>query len=101
MPRKKHPNSGPQNFELTEAQQAAMAVVDMRMKAAEYFDAGVFIFTREDGGHTRLIHTKFGNEFSILGMMETYMEEHVNPNLSEGGEDNDEEESENWKNPID
>jgi hypothetical protein len=73
-----------------------MAVVDMRMLAAEYFDAGVFIFTREDQGQTRLIHTKFGNEFSIKGMLDTYMEEHINPELSQdGGTSDDEDES--WK----
>lgn len=95
--KKKSPNAGPQEELLTESQQAAMAVVQMRMLAAEYFDGGVLIFTREDEGKTRLVHCKFGNEFAIRGMLDTYMEEHINPELTSGEEDGDEDESENWK----
>ena len=96
MPRKKKeqsPNYGPQEDLPSEQTQAAMSVVSMRMLAAEFFDAGVIILTREDEGQTRLIHTKFGNQFAIRGMLDTYMDEHVCPELNiDNGEDR-----ESWK----
>jgi hypothetical protein len=39
------------------------------------------MFTREEE-ETRFIHTRFGNQFCIKGMIETYMDNHMEPELS-------------------
>lgn len=96
MPRKKkHLNSGPAP-EVSERELVAMTIYEMREKAAEFFEAGVLIFTREEGGETKLVHTKFGNQFAIKGMLETYMDEHISPELHDVNEEPDDLDGDEW-----
>lgn len=99
--KKKHLNSGPQEEVVDDATLSAYSVLQMRNIGVEHFDAGVMVFTRTDHtGATRLVHTKWGNEFAVLGMMETFMDEHISPNLSQADQDEDEDEDEDneaWK----
>jgi hypothetical protein len=99
MPRKKKPlNAGPAP-ELTESDHMAKAVHEMREKAAEYFEAGILLFTREEEGETRFIHTRFGNQFAIKGMIEAFMENHMEPELSDTDSSGNwlEEDCEDWE----
>lgn len=88
----KHPNSGPQKKIQKENRMIAEELVKARFHMEEMFDAGVMVFTKQVEGETKLVHTKFGNDFAIRGMMDTFMENHMEPNLED--QDN---EGEQWK----
>lgn len=93
MPKKKPLNSGPQEPVPTDNEMCAYTLLKMRQQAVEFFDAGFLIFTKNEDGHTSMFHTKFGNEFALRGLIESYMDEHINPHFSPAGdhpEDDDE-----------
>jgi hypothetical protein len=83
MPKKKHMNSGPQEDQPSEGEMSAYTMLKMRQQAIEWFDAGFLILTKTIDGHTSMFHTKFGNEFALRGLIESYMDEHINPCFQE------------------
>jgi hypothetical protein len=45
-------------------------VVRLRDRVVEHFDAGVGIFSWEDGGETHFVTLKFGNSFAVDAMID-------------------------------
>lgn len=68
---------------IKETQRAEYAMQQIRNLAAEFFEAGVILMTKETEGNTEFLHTNFGNQFSIKGMVNTYVNEYINDSLED------------------
>jgi len=57
--------------------------------SCRHFDAGVGIFSWEEGGETRFVTLKFGNSFTVDGMIDQ-----IRGCIEGGGEEENDEEDE-------
>jgi hypothetical protein len=64
-------------------------VVRLQDKFAEHFDAGVGIFSWEEGGETHFVTLKFGNSFTVDAMIDQ-----LRGCIEAGGEEENDEEDE-------
>ena len=71
MPRKK--KSDAKVKILSEEEQAFVVMEDLRRIAGEFFDHAVIMVSRTREGNTEFFHTKFGNDFAVKGMVDSYV----------------------------
>ena len=69
-------------------------VVQLQDRFAEHFDAGVGIFSWEEGGETRFVTLKFGNSFAVDAMIDQ-LRGCIEGGEDDGAKDEDDEEEEN------
>lgn len=76
---------------IKDEQQAKDALQQIRNLAAEFFDVGVILMSREVDGQTDFLHTAFGNQFGVKGMIQVYVNEYINDQLEDvdGYDDNE------------
>jgi hypothetical protein len=80
---KKRTTKPVKSIPIKESQRAEYAMQQIRNLAAEFFEAGVILMTKETEGKTEFLHTNFGNQFSIKGMINTYVNEYINEQLQD------------------
>ena len=59
---------------LKENKRADEAMQQIRNLAAEFFEVGVILLSKETEGKTAFLSTQFGNEFAVKGMVNNYVE---------------------------
>jgi len=68
---------------IKESKRAEYAMQQIRNLAAEFFEAGVILMTKETEGKTEFLHTAFGNQFCLKGMINTYVNEYISDQLAD------------------
>ncbi|NBW98783.1 hypothetical protein EBR03_04355 [bacterium] len=60
---------------IRESKRAEQAMQQIRSLAAEFFDVGVILLSKEVEGHTEFLHSEFGNSFAVKGITQVFVNE--------------------------
>jgi len=85
---------------IKEEKRVEQAMQQLRSLAAEFFDVGVILLSKEIEGKTLFHYCQFGNEFAVKGIVNNYVDNIMeDSNLDWDGEwaDDEEDGGNNWK----
>jgi len=68
---------------IRESKRAEQAMQQIRGLAAEFFDVGVILLSKEVEGKTEFLQTAFGNSFAVKGITQVFVNELLQDSLED------------------